>query len=61
MTFRITGQRQPPRREHDRGFGDTLHRWLKPLRRILPKLEHCNGCKRRRDIANRLWPYEKSS
>lgn len=43
-------------RPSDRGLGDTLARWLRPMARLLG-LEECGGCRRRQNWLNRWLPY----
>lgn len=43
-------------RPSDRGLGDTLARWLRPIARLLG-LEECGGCRRRQNWLNRWLPY----
>lgn len=41
----------------DRGLGDTVARWVRPIARLLGA-EECGGCKGRQHWLNRWWPYE---
>ena len=38
------------------GLGDTVHRLVRPLARLLG-LEHCGGCQKRRAWLNRHFPF----
>ena len=40
---------------HDKGLGDTVSRVIKTVTR--GKVEECGGCKKRKDILNRMIPF----
>ena len=40
---------------HDKGLGDTVSRVIKTV--TSGKIKECGGCKKRKDILNRVIPY----
>jgi hypothetical protein len=44
---------------NDVGFGDTVSRTIKTITR--GKIKECGGCKKRRDILNRMIPYRNAT
>ena len=40
---------------HDKGLGDTVSRAIKTVSK--GKIEECGGCKKRRDLLNKMIPY----
>jgi hypothetical protein len=44
---------------NDIGFGDTVSRAIKTVTR--GKIKECGGCKKRRDILNRMIPYRNAT
>lgn len=42
----------------DRGLGDTVARWVRPIAKLLGA-EDCGGCQGRQHWLNRWWPYQQ--
>ena len=43
---------------HDKGLGDTVSRVIKTVTR--GKVEECGGCKKRKDILNKMIPFRNN-
>lgn len=42
----------------NKGLGDYLHKMFTPIRKLVPALENCQGCKKRREELNKLFPFK---
>lgn len=47
-------------KDMNRGLGDVFHKFFQPITKIIPSLENCPSCEKRRNKLNAAFPFKKA-